>query len=389
MKIKPNERLRPTEKTIKPWERQFIGVEGPNVTEVLNLDDIGIAYSDYYISRITLPTNAVDIPLYWEGLEEELVFLMIRVRKDSEHNPHFPYDRLPNSYDTLKHITYYFSGFTGNTHAISEFFIQTGSYTNKIPTIYLNNPNSFEVVLDVFGAILDKPPIQPPYTGTTYYQNLFLESIVSDELIFGDYTGSTALYILDEYFGVGDILPYTGITSIEKDVDNLILTIISEGHIFQLEFLTELDFYQAYSRIKWVMNNTQTRFLNQDFVYQENSGYTGYDIEIPQIYIQSGMTPSIGTSKAEILEFFISGVTDFWDGNLDITGATSILNKYSNPVSLTGLTGDGLYQIQFTYFDNANNEASDVILFSVNFPFSESGATWLDSSINYDDIYFI
>lgn len=389
MKIKPNELLRPTEKSIKPWERQFIGVEGPNITELLNLDDLMIPYSDYYISRMTLSSNASNIPLYFEGIEQGLVFLMIRVRKDSEHNPQFPYDRLYNSYDTLKHITYYFSGFTGNTQAISEFFIQTGSYANTIPTIYLNNPNSFEVVLDVFGAILDKPPAPIPYTGTTYYQNLYFESVISDEFIFSGITGSTALYLLDEYFNISSILPYTEITSIVKDVETFMITIICNGQIYELNFLTEFDFYQAYSRIKWVMNGSEYRFLEQDYVYQNNSGYTGYDVQIPTIYIQSGMTNTLGVSKENILEFFISGVTDYWDGSLDITGATSVLTRYSNPVSLTGLTNEGLYQMDFSYYDNANNYVSDSIIFSVNYLFSHSGSTWLGDYIWYKDIYFI
>lgn len=389
MKIKPNHFLLPTEKSIKPWDKCFLGVEGPNITERLDLSDIGIAYTDYYISRLVLTSNAQDVPLYFEGLETELVFLMVRVRKDAEHNPYYPYDDLIGNYDTLKHITYYFSDFTGNTHVLSEFFIQTGSYINKIPTIYFNNPNNFDVVLDVFGAILEKSAPTPPYTGTTYYSNLYFESIISDEFVFSGITGSTALHLLNEFFIVENIFPYTGITSVIKNIDTLTISIICNGQIYALNFLTEFDFYQAYSRIKWVMNGSEFRFLEQNYVYQNNSGYTGYDVQIPTIYIQSGMTNTLGISKENILRFFVSGVTDYWDGSLDITGATSVLTRYSNPVSLTGITEEGFYQLDISYFDNANNSKTQTILFFVGFLFSLPGSVWDDTAIWDDNTYFM
>lgn len=347
MQISPNEFLRPIEKSIKPYERKFISVEGPNIIDSLFLDDIAIAYSDFYTSRMVLDANSNNTPLYFDGLEQELIFLLIRVRKDTEYDPN-------NVYDISKNITYHFSGFTGNTHSIGEFFIQTGSYNNKIPEIFLNNPNSFDVVLDVFGSILEKVVVTI-YTGTTLYQNLYLESVISDQFISGSTTGSTSIQVIS-----GDTIPYTGITNITKDVENLNIT-ITNSQIYILNFLTEFDFYQAYSRIRWVMLNSDNRFLTQDYIYENNSGYTGVDEQSPIIYYYPNTTemPTGSTlgflTKNQILEHFISGVTDYWDGDLSITGATSVLNCVGSPISLTGISQEGIYEIVYKYYDNANN----------------------------------
>lgn len=376
MQIKPNSLLKPTEKSIKPWDRKFISVEGPNTIDSLFLDDIAIGYSDFYISRQVLGALKSDIPLYFNGLEEELIFLMVRVRKDTDDNP-------TKDYDITKHITYYFSGFTGDTQAINTFFIQTGSYQNKVPRIFFNNPNDFDVVLDVFGAILEKTTTATPTTGVTTCNNLWYESIISDQFpnSVTSITGSTALktvlfgvdgYVedyVDDYFegAICSTIAYTGITNISKDVDNLRIIITGDTQIYILNFLTEYDMQQGYSRIKWVMSDPNNRFLDVDYVYENNSGITGVDVQVPIIYYYpSGTTTPTGATlgvltKNQILEHFISGVTDYWDGNLVITGATSKLNKIGSPVSLTGITDEAIYEITFTYTDNANNSIGATI----------------------------
>jgi len=371
MQIRPNRLLTPTEKSIKPWERSFISVEGPNNIDELLLNDIAIGYSDFYLSRQVLFSNTKNIPLQFNGLEEELIFLMVRVRKDSEDNPHL-------DYDITRNITYYFSGFTGDTQAINTFFIQTGSYENKVPRIFFNNPNEFNVVLDVFGAILEKTTTSISNTGVTVCSNLWLESVISDQVPdnISSITGSTALktilfnidgYVdddyVDDYFedDICSTIPYTGITNIVKDLDNLRITITGDTQVYILNFLTEFDLHQAYSRIKWVMSDPDNRFLDVDYVYESNSGITGIDTQVPIIYYYpSGTTTPTGSTlgvltKNQVLEHFISGVTDYWDNNLDITGATSYLTKLGSPVTLTGTSEEGIYEIEYTYTDNANN----------------------------------
>lgn len=359
MQIRPNHFLKPTEKNIKPWERDFISVNGPNIIDFLSLNDIAIAYSDFYISRQVLASSKKDIPLYFDGVEGKLSFLLVRVRKDTEDNPYY-------SYDITKNITYYFSGATDDVQPINSFFIQSGSYGNKIPQIYFNNPNNFDVVLDVFGAVLEKTTITTS-SGITNYQNLYLEDIISDQIISGTNTGSTSLVLTGITESIS--IPYTGITNIIKDLYSLTLTAITNTQIYEFNFLTEFDFYQAFSRISWVMDDFDNRFLTENYIFENNSGKTGIDVQEPIIYYygNSGttITPTGSTlgyyTKIQILEHFISGVTDYWDGNLDITGCTAYLTKSGSSENLTEITEDGLYEISYTYTDNANNSTGATI----------------------------
>jgi hypothetical protein len=147
-KITPNDLLNPTEKTIKNWNCSFIAVEGPNILDKLSLEDLAIPYESQYRSRIILAADEVNQPLLYGFLGKATTFLMVKVTYDSINDPYYQYEQ--EKYN----ITYYFEN-DPTPRPLGRLMVMTGSADMKIPQIYLSNPLSYDVTLDVLHATVD------------------------------------------------------------------------------------------------------------------------------------------------------------------------------------------------------------------------------------------
>ena len=154
MKIVPNDLLKPTEKCIKVWNCSFIATEGPNILGKISLDDLEIPFTSTYRARVSVAGGETDTLLSYGNLGEELSYLMIKVTYDSENDPYYIYQK--ENYN----ITYYLSGSTTGVtypindvrHPIGRLMVLSGSDTNKVPRIFVTNPNEYAVTLDMIMA---------------------------------------------------------------------------------------------------------------------------------------------------------------------------------------------------------------------------------------------
>ena len=381
MKIVPNNLLKPTEKCIKVWNCSYIAVEGPNMTGNISLEDIAIPYTSQYRSRLVLNAESTDQPLLYGFLGQEVTFLMIKVTYDQEHDQYYRYEK--EKYN----ITYYYEN-EDTLRPIGRLLTLTGSDTNKIPQIYLNNPYEYEVVLDVLMATLEQDDISVSQTQTTSFANLYYSNVVSNEsFIYGvPYTGSSQLVVLNNESNPVLYIPYSNISATELDISSkkiTITTIVNDQDIV-LKFLTDFDTYQAYSRISWVretdgLSEGAYRFMDSDYIYYQNSGITGVDTIVPEICyystsgttVPSGMTLPLvhlsgatsvsGWTKSELRLEIISGVTDNWDGDIDIGDVSVQINKSGSIATIDEITMVGTYRIIFSISDIANNIRTDTI----------------------------
>lgn len=145
MKIVPNDLLKPTEKCIKVWNCSFIATEGPNILGKISLDDLEIPYTSTYRARIIMNGGESDTLLSYGNLGEKLTYLMIKVTY-SEDDPYYVYRK--ENYN----ITYYLSGSTDEVMPIGRLMVMSGSDTSKIPKIFVSNPNTYSVKLDMIMA---------------------------------------------------------------------------------------------------------------------------------------------------------------------------------------------------------------------------------------------
>ena len=176
-------------------------------------------------------------------------------------------------------------------------------------------------------------------------------------------TGSTR-YIITKNSRILAEIPFSTIIAIIPDpLDPLKLKILSTIDIYNLTFLTEFDRNQAYSRMLFVVNEP-FRYLTPYEAYWNNSGFTGVDLIPPVIdynisgatnyfhYYHSGQS---GWTLADLSAYFISGVTDWWDGIIPTSAVTLKLNVVGSIEYLTGITHEGIYNLQFEINDNAGN----------------------------------
>jgi len=154
MKIVPNDLLKPTEKCIKVWNCSFIATEGPNILGKISLDDLEIPFTSTYRAKVTLAGGAENTLLSYGNIGEKLTYLMIKVTYDSENDPYYIYQK--ENYN----ITYWLSGSTTgvtypiaeNVYPIGRLMVLSGSDTNKVPRIFVSNPNQYPVTLDMIMA---------------------------------------------------------------------------------------------------------------------------------------------------------------------------------------------------------------------------------------------
>ena len=279
MRIVTNTLLNPTQRTIKNWNSDFITSDGPNTSSYLSLGDLAIPYDSQYVSRIVLPADSKDVLLNYE-LVGISTFLLIKVTYNGDYD--YPqqddydplYSQEPNNYN----IEYYFEGSSGITYPIGRLLILNGSFTNKIPKIYLNNPLGYNVVLDVLQANIES--YRPIITSSaTTISNLYYSDVITNQVICsstgftGTTTGSTE-FIISEFkpfltgFTISQyIIPYSAITSITIDITINSIYVSTINTFYTLTFLTSFDRNQTFSRMMFVYASYLgdfCRFLTSD-----------------------------------------------------------------------------------------------------------------------------
>lgn len=370
--IQPNILLTPTEKFIKPYECSFIVIEGPNMKSKLSLEGLQIKYESFYLSQLILNQNSKDQPLIYGFLGENVTFIMIRAK-------YLPLD--PNwALETDQYIQYYYSDDPTRIRTMSQLLVLTGNSTNRIPQIYFNNPSSlYKVYLEVLMGNLaqsDLTSTANQYTPTGTFSGLYYNSIITDTVYYSypvATTGSTELRIVDHAGKVVIVIPYVNIRTITKIDENSLLIGLDTEEKVKLEFLTEFNTDQAYSRINWALKDPQNNILtlttpNIDIispVITLNTGLTSGYTYIPcgdcmtgetysQVYLytlSSGQT----LTSTNLIDYFINTIIDDVDGSISKYNAQLLIKLVNNVVPVTGITESGIYNIIFEIKDLACN----------------------------------
>ena len=234
-RIVKNELLQPTKRVITNWKTDFMTSDGPNLSARINLGDIGIPYDSHYRSRIVLPAYTTDYLLNY-GILQNATFLLIKVTYNGNYD-----DAMEDSYDPYYRwepnqsysIQYYYEGDSGSTQPIGRLLVLSGSYINKLPKIYLNNPLDYDVVLDILHADIEEPQSSQITSSAITLSNLYFSSIITNMVDCSGVTGitgSTAFYIYEVEMAIPSgytlieyYVPFDSIISIVKDSPNIYL----------------------------------------------------------------------------------------------------------------------------------------------------------------------
>lgn len=365
MIIQSSKLLPPTSRIVRFYQCSVISTTGPQINGKLDLSDVQIPYDSQFTTHMTLNPESVNQPLMFGFLGNAVTFILLKITYD-ETNPMC-------SIEEDQYIEYWYEDQPTQIRYINKLLILTGNSVKRIPQIYLSNPGTVKVYVDALVANLEQSDInlEDAKNNVVTFNNLYYNSVISDTKwnTTDNVSGSTQFQVLDINNKVVLYLDYSDISLIKQDDVKFELTINTfSGSIIHLIFLSLFEMYQAQSRINWVMTKPLVRYLTKDEpdldlispVITMNSGLT--PIIAPNIYgFPVNRDPSTGefiVLPTNILNYFISGITDNRDGDIIVDNATVKIREYGHIESLTGITILGVYDITISIKDIANNQTS-------------------------------
>lgn len=374
MYIQPNKLLPSTSKVIRPYQCSFISTSGPNISSKINLSGVEIPYYSQFTTSIILNPESTGQPLLYGFLGTEVTFILLKITFD-ETDPRCQIEE-------EQFIEYYFGDNPTEIRYANKLLLLTGNSQRRIPQLYLNNPSQLKVVVEAMVANLEQSDISldDVRDNAVSLTNLYHNSILSDTFwnCSFDVSGSSQLQVVDYEDNISLYLDYSEIDTIdvEETKNQLIIDTRSDTKIY-LTFLSQFEMYQAHSRMEWVMEDANKRFLTKDA--------PSLDVVSPVITYNTGvnpLTPSGNTytmpiqrdpntntfviTSDDIINYFIDTIIDNRDGVIDKHDTNITIRRQGELLPLTGITQIGTYDITMTIKDIANNQTLANILLLID-----------------------
>lgn len=358
-----------SDKYIKFYNGDLVAVDGSNIVETQILKNLRIPYNQVLRGRITLKAGQVDYLLNHLGLGDNATLVSIAATYDPK-----------SKIESDNYVQYSYYNDLTRVKTFCEVMILTGNTTNRIPQLYLTNPNpNYAVILDIMVA----------QKGDDY--NYFVDTINQSGTSFvGLSYSSIKTHVVNDSIKIVDsqnrpliYLQIANINSIERD--GLILTIDdqSRGEIF-LKFINTYSVNQGFSLLNYILENQNVNtatlspitddiapviyFYDQVLGTSSNINLFGATFAGPY-NTSEGLTFSATMSLSTfgnidnnlLVDKLIGTVSDNRDGLISITGSNLIITKDST--TYTSITASGTYSVTFTGIkDLAENSISGVVL---------------------------
>lgn len=367
-----------SDKYIKFLNADLVAIEGVNTVERQFLKELRIPYNQLIKSRIILKKGQVDYLLNHLGLGDNATFVSITAAYDPK-----------SKVEADNYVVYnYYDDMTRN-RTFAQMMILTGNSTNRIPQLYLTNPNAnYPVILEVMVAVIDDTYSffndTTNQTGTSItgleYTDLHTH-VVNESIVIEDKSNPPKPLIY---------LKLANINSIERSGLILIIDDQSYGTIF-LKFLTQYDANQAFSLINYVLANPGADIdtispLNDDVdpvVYFKSQvggngdyiAFNGSTASVPyntsdgltfstNISLTTYGTFSGGTNsvidKNRLVYLLVDSATDNRDGAMAVTGSNFIITATAGTAS--NILVAGTYAVSFDFSDLAQNDLNGVVI---------------------------
>jgi hypothetical protein len=356
---------------IKFGNGEFVAIEGSGIFDRLNFSDMRAPYKQLLKGRVVLKEGQTNYLLNHLGLGDNATFLAIKATYDSKSvNP-------DNNF-----VNYSYYNYPVNNFAFAQMLVLTGNPTNRIPQLYLSNPNSdYNVIIDVMVGIIDdnysffNDDLNQNATSFTGLEWTDIKSFVVGEsiVIYDKNTPPKALI----YFGLSFI------NSIVINGNYLVVDDDSYGTVF-LHFLTEHDALQAHSLLNYVLENPNVNIdtiledLTSPVIHWNSTAgvtgsyivnYTGATSGVPYNTNDDGLTYSTtislsnwGTSsiiyKDKLRDLLIDYIDDDRDGVMGLMDSEMIISGTSGTVNSISVVGT--YSLSFNFIDLAGNNLNGV-----------------------------
>ena len=364
-----------TQQYIKLLGGDFVAVSGSDTVEKLVTSDLKIPYRQILKGRVTLGVGQTNYLLNHLGLGDNATFLAIK----ATYNP-----KSVNAEDNYVVYTYYND--LSRNYYFDDLIVLTGSPTQRIPQLYLTNPNNkWAVSLDVMVAVIDDT-----YTWFTDVLNQTGTSFVNLEFTdIKTHVVGESIVVFDKSTPKRPLiyLMLHNISSLSRSGQVLTLEDSARGTIF-FQFKTVYDACQANSLINYVLENPSININDLDPVadlvpptiyFNSTVGdyATGSVISFngqtasPPYNTSNGLTFSTslslsswgftqGISKTSLALLLVENVLDNRDGLMTLTASN--INLRLSGVTVSSVATAGSYSVTFNLLDLAQNSLDGVVL---------------------------
>lgn len=362
---------------IKTSGGDIIATDGSETRERQMLNDLRIPYKQILKSRVILKKGQTNYLLNHLGLGDNATFLSIRAIYDTKSVIADDNYLAWSYFDDLTRVNY-----------MCQWMVLTGNPTNRIPQLYITNPNDkYPVFLDVLVAVIDdnysffNDTINQ--TGTTF-TGLEYTDIKT-------YVVNESIVINDKNTPVRPLIYITlnNINSIERSGSILIIDDESLGTIF-LQFLTLNDAAQSQSLLNYILENPSVDidslvpvddiedpviyfyanvYNSPALAYIEFNGATssfgfntsnGFTFSTVISITQSGTVSGTIIDKPQLINLLVDYVDDNRDGTMIISPQNLVITGTAGETNT--ITYSGTYSLTFDFADIALNYLDGVIV---------------------------
>jgi len=363
-----------TQQYIKILGGDFVAISGSDTMEKLVTSDLKIPYKQILKGRVTLGAGQINYLLNHLGLGDNATFLAIKATYNA---------RSVNAEDNYVVYTYYTD--PSKNYYFDDLIVLTGSPTQRIPQLYLTNPNTkYPVQLEVMVAVLDDT-----YTWFTDVLNQTGTSFVNLEYTdIRTHVVGESIVIFDKSTPKRPLIYMMlhNIDSIQRSGALLIIEDTARGTLF-LQFKTVYDACQAHSLLNYILENPSLSINDLDpvedlvaptvyFYSQVGNSASGSYIAFngstatPPYNTSNGLTFSTeislsqwgasGISKSALQSLLIENTLDNRDGLLALVDSNLVLAL--DGITVSSIATAGSYSLTFDISDLAENRIEGVVL---------------------------
>lgn len=354
---------------IKVSDGSFVAIEGSTTADKLIMSDLRMPYKQLLRGRVLLKVGQEDYLLNHLGLGDNATFLAIKVTYDPK-----------SVIEEDNYIQWSFYDDVSRVNSMAQLLVLTGNSSNRIPQLWLTNPNSkYPVTLDVMVAVIDD---------NTFFEYLpvvyFTPAVTLENAV---YTGPYNTTLGDNFgitiSSVNDFIGYdidglrTEIVDHVVESNGLLMGTTTSNYLlydYDSNPINSFTLSGTYS-MKFDITDTLNNSISNDdnVIIEYDTTYTPVVFfNTPDVYLAGSTASPLTTLLGDSFGATVSLTMSSYGGtvsSLDMAGvlvdhveeangvtfsATAsnyILYDYSNLV-ISGITNSGTYSLGFNITDS-------------------------------------
>jgi len=329
-------------KNIKIKDNKFNVISGANILNNLPLCSVSVDYKQYQRLSVQIPKGQTDFVLSFPMLGIKPTFICIVPK----------YTSLDPTYNYLK---WKFQPSGDAKWSMTSILTFTGTVTNPIPPILIDNPNAESVIqIEILVSAMDNDYLND------IAAFLYLNELTFDKVHTYNETNSEILALFNSDSVLAGTVNYGDIVNVSRVIgkSRIIIDEASEDNIV-LDFISEYDAAQAESAISWWMNDYQNRSLPQiaDIIAPVITFKPAVSSNTLTIDLSTYLNDTV--TKQDIIDLAILSVTDNIDGNMMIIPQNVSLKLSTTDINT--IVSAGTYTATFTISDIAENTTTETI----------------------------